>query len=41
MWAGVHVYFLVGFANRLLVMLRWLVQLLTKRRGIGVVSADL
>jgi NADH dehydrogenase len=41
LWAGVHVYFLVGFANRLLVMLRWLVQFLTKRRGIGVVSADL
>jgi NADH dehydrogenase len=41
LWAGVHIYFLVGFANRLLVMLRWLVQFLTKRRGIGVVSADL
>jgi NADH dehydrogenase FAD-containing subunit len=41
LWAGVHIYFLVGFGNRLLVMLRWLVQFLTKRRGIGVVSADL
>jgi NADH:ubiquinone reductase (H+-translocating) len=41
LWAGVHIYFLVGFANRVLVMLRWLVQFLTKRRGIGVVSADL
>jgi NADH:ubiquinone reductase (H+-translocating) len=41
LWAGVHIYFLVGFANRILVMLRWLVQFLTKRRGIGVVSADL
>jgi NADH:ubiquinone reductase (H+-translocating) len=41
LWAGVHIYFLVGFANRLLVTLRWLVELLTRRRGIGVVSADL
>ena len=41
LWAGVHIYFLVGFGNRLLVMLRWLVEFLTRRRGIGVVSADL
>jgi NADH dehydrogenase len=41
LWAGVHIYFLAGFANRLLVMMRWLVQYLTKRRGIGVVSLDL
>jgi NADH:ubiquinone reductase (H+-translocating) len=40
-WAGVHIYFLIGFANRLLVMLRWVVQFATRRRGIGAVSADL
>jgi NADH dehydrogenase len=40
-WAGVHIYFLIGFANRLLVMLRWVVQFVTRKRGIGAVSADL
>ncbi|MGC2403386.1 MAG: NAD(P)/FAD-dependent oxidoreductase [Acidobacteriaceae bacterium] len=40
-WAGVHIYFLIGFANRLLVMLRWAVQFLTKQRGMGAISADL
>jgi len=40
-WAGVHIYFLIGFANRLLVMLRWMVQFVTKRRGMGAVSADI
>ncbi len=41
LWAGVHIYFLIGFANRLLVMLRWFLQFITKRRGVGTVSADL
>src|ERR1700733_9810202 len=40
LWAGVHIYFLIGFTNRLSVMLRWLVQFLTKRRGIGVVASQ-
>jgi NADH dehydrogenase len=41
LWAGVHIYFLIGFANRLFVMLRWLVQFVTRRRGVGAISADL
>ena len=40
-WAGVHIYFLIGFANRLFVMLRWLVQFVTRRRAVGAVSEDL
>jgi NADH dehydrogenase len=40
-WAGVHIYFLIGFANRLLVMLRWLVQFVSRRRAVGAISADL
>jgi NADH:ubiquinone reductase (H+-translocating) len=40
-WAGVHIYFLIGFANRLLVMLRWAVQFLTRQRGMGAISADI
>jgi NADH dehydrogenase len=40
LWAGVHIYFLIGFANRLFVMLRWLVQFVTRQHGVGAVSAD-
>ena len=38
LWAGVHVYFLIGFANRFFVMLRWFLQFVTKRRGARVFS---
>ena len=41
LWASVHLYFLIGFANRLFVMLRWFVQFVTRERGVGAVSADL
>jgi NADH dehydrogenase len=33
LWAGVHIYFLIGFGNRLIVMLRWAIAFLTKHRG--------
>lgn len=36
LWAGVHLYFLVGFANRLLVMLQWGMSFVTKRRGVRI-----
>jgi NADH dehydrogenase len=41
LWASVHLYFLIGFAHRLFVMMRWLVQFVTRQRGVGAVSADL
>ena len=31
-WAIVHIYFLIGFANRLFVLLQWGFDFLTKRR---------
>ncbi len=31
-WASVHIYFLIGFANRLFVLLQWAFAFLTKRR---------
>lgn len=31
-WAVVHIYFLIGFANRLFVLLQWAVAFVTKRR---------
>ena len=39
-WAVVHIYFLVGFANRLFVLLQWGVAFLTKRRRVRVLSAE-
>ncbi len=36
LWAGVHIYFLIGFANRLLVMLQWGISFVTKRRGVRI-----
>jgi NADH dehydrogenase len=41
LWAGVHIYFLIGFSNRLFVMLRWLVQFITRQHGVGAITADL
>jgi NADH:quinone reductase (non-electrogenic) len=35
-WAGVHIYFLIGFANRFFVMLQWIVAFVTKRRQVRV-----
>jgi len=35
-WAGIHIYFLIGFANRLLVMLQWGMSFVTKRRGVRI-----
>ena len=40
LWAGVHIYFLIGFTNRLFVMLRWMVDFATKRHGVGAVAAQ-
>jgi NADH dehydrogenase len=35
-WAGVHIYFLIGFANRLFVSLQWGLAFLTKRRRVRI-----
>jgi len=36
LWAVVHIYFLIGFANRFFVVLTWGVAFLTKRRQVRV-----
>ena len=41
LWAVVHLYFLIGFANRLLVLLQWGLAFLTKRRRVRVLSEEL
>lgn len=40
LWAGVHIYFLIGFANRLFVLLQWGFDFFTKRRRVRVLSED-
>jgi len=39
-WAAVHIYFLIGFANRLFVTLQWLFAFLTKRRRVRMLPDD-
>lgn len=36
LWAVVHIYFLIGFANRFFVIIRWGITFLTKRREVRV-----
>ena len=38
LWAAVHIYFLIGFANRLFVLLQWGFAFLTKRRQVRIFS---
>ena len=33
-WLGVHIFFLIGFANRLLVLVQWAATVLTAQRGV-------
>lgn len=40
LWIGIHIYFLIGFANRLLVMLQWGVSFWTNRRGVRIFPLD-
>lgn len=38
-WALVHIYFLIGFANRLFVLLQWGIAFATKRRRVRIFTA--
>jgi NADH:ubiquinone reductase (H+-translocating) len=40
LWATVHVYFLIGFANRLFVLLQWGFDFLTERRQVRVLPEE-
>jgi NADH dehydrogenase len=35
-WVAVHIYFLIGFANRFFVILQWSLAFLTKRRQVRI-----
>lgn len=38
-WVGVHIYFLIGFANRFFVLLQWGLAFLTKRRRVRILTS--
>ena len=40
LWATVHLYFLIGFANRVFVLLQWGFDFLTKRRRVRVLPEE-
>jgi NADH dehydrogenase len=40
LWLGVHVFYLIGFENRLLVLLRWTISFFTHGRGARLIGDD-
>ncbi|MGN6378411.1 MAG: NAD(P)/FAD-dependent oxidoreductase [Gaiellales bacterium] len=40
LWLGVHIVYLIGFENRLLVLLRWSISFFNRGRGARVISTD-
>ncbi len=41
LWAGAHVYFLIGWRNRLIVALNWLWNYLTFERGARLITGQI
>ena len=39
-WGGAHIFFLIGFRNRLAVALDWLWSYLTYQRGARLITGD-
>ncbi len=39
-WGGVHILYLIGFRNRVLVMLQWILAYLTFQRGARLITLD-
>jgi NADH dehydrogenase len=40
LWLGIHLFYLVGFQNRLLVFIRWAFSFLTHGRGTRLITGD-
>jgi NADH dehydrogenase len=40
LWLTVHIFYLIGFQNRLLVILRWTISFLTRGRGARLIVRD-
>ncbi|HEX6798004.1 MAG TPA: hypothetical protein VF116_09865, partial [Ktedonobacterales bacterium] len=41
LWVGVHIFFLIGFRNRFVVMFQWAWAFLTYQRGARLITGDL
>ena len=39
-WLFVHLFYLIGFQNRLVVMLRWTISFLTHGRGARLITGE-
>ena len=40
LWLGIHLFYLIGFQNRLLVLLRWSFSFLTHGRGTRLITGE-
>jgi NADH dehydrogenase len=40
MWLGIHIFYLIGFENRLLVLTRWAFSFITRERGARLITAQ-
>ncbi len=40
LWLGIHIAYLIGFANRLVVLIRWAVSFITHGRGTRLITGD-
>jgi NADH dehydrogenase len=40
LWLVVHLFYLIGFENRLLVLLRWTISFLTRGRGARLIVRE-
>jgi NADH dehydrogenase len=40
MWLGVHILYLIGFANRIVVLIRWAWSFLTHGRGTRLITGE-
>jgi NADH dehydrogenase len=41
LWLAAHIFFLIGFANRLLVLTQWGLSFLTNRRGVRIFPSEM
>src|SRR4051794_4597708 len=40
LWLGIHIFYLIGFQNRILVLLRWGFSFVTRGRGARVITGE-
>jgi NADH:ubiquinone reductase (H+-translocating) len=40
LWLGIHIFYLIGFQNRILVLTRWSFSFLTRGRGARLITGE-